>query len=81
MIVTIAAMIYIIPRPGDGGWGSMAANTRAAKPAGQLLATVGVGGTVTDFYVLLVPLYFVSEIFMPLSKKIGIGFLFLTGLM
>jgi hypothetical protein len=81
VIVTIVAMVYIIPRPGDGGWGSMEANMRAAKPAGQLLAAVGVGGTLTDFYVLLVPLYFVSKISMPLDKKIGVGCIFLTGLM
>ncbi|RYP56099.1 hypothetical protein DL771_012162 [Monosporascus sp. 5C6A] len=73
-------MVYVIPRPGDGGWGSREANTRAARPSGQLLAAVGVGGTVTDFYVLLIPLYFVSKIILPLNKKIGVGCLFLTGL-
>ena len=81
LVLTIVAMVYIIPRPGDGGWGSTAANSRAAKPAAELLAAVGVAGTVTDFYVLFLPLYFVSKVIMPLKQRIGVGCIFLAGLM
>ncbi|KAI0886350.1 uncharacterized protein GGS22DRAFT_199626 [Annulohypoxylon maeteangense] len=77
---SIVAMVSDIPRPGDGGWGSEKTNLRSAKPSGQLLAAAGVGGTVTDFYVFLLPIYFVSKISMRVNRKIGVGCLFLAGL-
>ncbi|KAH7304033.1 hypothetical protein B0I35DRAFT_445744 [Stachybotrys elegans] len=80
-IVTITTIAYVHPRPGDGGWGSLKNNLRMMKPAPRLVATQGLGGTLTDFYVLLIPIYLVWGIQMPVRKKVGVCALFLTGLL
>ncbi|EHK97602.1 hypothetical protein M7I_6612 [Glarea lozoyensis 74030] len=40
----------------------------------------GIVGIVTDFYILLIPLWFVSGLRLPLGRKIGVSAIFLSGL-
>lgn len=81
LIMIITTLVYMIPRPGDGGWASSKNNARMAEPSSQILATLGVGSTVTDFYVFLVPLYLCQKIHMPIRRKIGVSCVFLTGIL
>jgi hypothetical protein len=41
----------------------------------------GIIGIVTDFYILFIPIWFVSGLRLPLGRKIGVSAIFLSGLM
>lgn len=80
-VTIIVAVALIHPRPGEGGWASpQVADERGSQLPGALLAQ-GIINAVTDFYVLAIPLSMVSQLQLPLLKKIGVSCIFLTGLM
>ena len=49
----------------------------------QLNVSVGMGvfSTITDFYVLTIPISLVVELRLPLKRKFGVSAIFLTGLL
>ncbi|KAI4859638.1 hypothetical protein F4820DRAFT_453692 [Hypoxylon rubiginosum] len=72
-------LIITIPRPGEGGWISQPVLERT--DAYELKGSIGHGiiGTITDFYILLIPLTMVYGLNMSTSKKVGISSIFLIG--
>ncbi|KAK8074425.1 hypothetical protein PG997_009088 [Apiospora hydei] len=78
--VTVAMLAYMLPRPGDGGWGSMANTQRMGIPSRIIDLTQGFFGAFSDIYVLVIPIVVVSGLQVPLKKKIGLTGIFLTGL-
>lgn len=81
IITSVCFFIYIIPRPGEGGWGSVRSNARANYHSRRLILAQGVIGVVTDFYILAIPLYMVPQLKLPFTKKLGIAGTFMTGLL
>ncbi|KAK7985797.1 hypothetical protein PG996_004962 [Apiospora saccharicola] len=78
--VTVAMLAYMLPRPGDGGWGSLANTQRVGIPSRVIDLTQGFFSAFSDFYVLIIPIVVVSGLQLPLTKKIGLTGVFLTGL-
>lgn len=80
-VSALITLIYCVPHPGDGGWGSTKSLTRCATPQMQITAASGVVGTVTDFYVMAIPLARVLQLKLTPKKKFAIAGIFLTGLL
>ncbi|KAK8123168.1 hypothetical protein PG984_011838 [Apiospora sp. TS-2023a] len=78
--VTVAMLAYMLPRPGDGGWGSLVNTQRMGIPSRVIDLTQGFFSAFSDFYVLIIPIVVVSGLQLPLRKKIGLTGVFLTGL-
>lgn len=77
----VGALILCVPRQGDGGWTSQASQTRCAWPDSQLSLAQGIFSTLSDFYVLAIPLHMVWGLNLPLRRKVGVSAIFLTGLL
>lgn len=59
-------------------------STRKASTVTALLnvsCVQGIVSVVTDFYALFIPLYLVVGLTLPLSRKIGVCAIFLTGIL
>ncbi|KAI9375066.1 hypothetical protein BJX61DRAFT_540213 [Aspergillus egyptiacus] len=80
LAVTGATLAYLLPRPGDGGWASWPSLLRQEKYAGEINFSQGVFSTVSDFYVVAIPMAIVSRLHLPMHKKIGLGCIFLINL-
>ncbi|KAK8043338.1 hypothetical protein PG993_005768 [Apiospora rasikravindrae] len=78
--VTVAMLAYMLPRPGDGGWGSIANQQRMGIPSRIIDLTQGFFSAFSDIYVLVIPIVVVSGLHLPLKKKVGVTGIFLTGL-
>ncbi|KAI1822657.1 hypothetical protein F4861DRAFT_375428 [Xylaria intraflava] len=76
----VVFLYYFVPRPGDGGWGSPKANARSLYPSGITTFIQGVGGIISDFYVLAIPVFMVLKLNLPIRRRIGVSCIFLTGL-
>jgi len=70
-----------VPRKGESGWLSPAAQYRCSQPELELSAAQGVFSTISDFYVLFIPIQLISGLQMPIGRKVGVIGIFLTGLM
>ncbi|KAL3469475.1 hypothetical protein BJX99DRAFT_265145 [Aspergillus californicus] len=77
MAITSTTLAYMIPRPGDGDWGSQPYLLRIAKCSGPINLTQGVFSVVSDFYVIAVPTVIVFRLQLPTHKKTGIACIFL----
>ncbi|KAG8169667.1 hypothetical protein KVR01_000412 [Diaporthe batatas] len=77
----ISWMVLSIPSPSEKGWMDPVYVQRTA--AGTIPHSVGLGvvGTVTDFYILVIPLTAISGLKMTVARKIGISALFATGIL
>ena len=71
---------YMLPHRGDGGWGSAAELARMGNPSRVIDFTQGVFSVVSDFYVITIPIIIVLRLNMPKNRKIGVGCIFLVGL-
>jgi hypothetical protein len=79
--ITIAQVKEFIPKPGDVfGWFTPKPYSEANALL-NITAVQGIVGIVTDFYILGIPMYFVSGLSLPRGRKIGVLAIFLTGLM
>lgn len=58
---------------------SFFSRTREQNP--KISVGLGVVGTVTDFYIITIPLTAISGLNMSLARKIGVSTLFATGLL
>lgn len=74
-------LVFCLPRPSDGGWVTMASLNRCDSHQQSLNFAQGVVSTVTDFYVLVIPLVMVAPLHMSLARKMSVLGVFLTGLM
>ncbi|KAH8586511.1 hypothetical protein B0O99DRAFT_528540 [Bisporella sp. PMI_857] len=77
-ITTTSAMVkFYLPPKGD--WISLrsASTTNALN---NITAVQGIAGAATDFYILFIPLFFISRLHLPLRRKIGVCAIFLSGL-
>lgn len=75
----VASLIFCIPRM-DENWTSPSFEARCEMPELSLSYTQGVFNIISDFYILTVPLIQVVKLHVSTSKKIGLGMVFLTGL-
>jgi hypothetical protein len=79
-IATVGALVkFYVPPKGDG-WISLrpASTTNALN---NIVAVQSIVGIVSDFYILFIPIWFVSGLQLPLGRKIGVSAIFLSGLL
>ncbi|KAI1152776.1 hypothetical protein F4825DRAFT_450196 [Nemania diffusa] len=81
LVLTASLLYYLLPHEGDGGWGSPANTRREGDPSRIIDFTQGIFSAVSDYYVLTIPIFVVAQLQSPLSRKIGVSCIFLTGLM
>ncbi|EPE32138.1 hypothetical protein GLAREA_12220 [Glarea lozoyensis ATCC 20868] len=74
----IAFTIFYMPKKGED-WISPRSPSTTHK-MNNVTSVQGIVGIVTDFYILLIPLWFVSGLRLPLGRKIGVSAIFLSGL-
>jgi hypothetical protein len=79
VICIVYNTVLCVPHHGDSGW--VAVQARCGQPELQLSAAQGVFSTLSDLYVLCIPVYLVGGLHMPLGRKLGVIGVFLTGLM
>lgn len=78
----IIELVTCIPWPSDrNGFLDDAFWIRCSSTAPKLLMAGCYFGVVTDFYILFIPLSQMRDLDLPKKRKIGISFIFLTGLM
>jgi hypothetical protein len=75
----IAFTIFYMPKKGDD-WISARSPSTTHK-MNNVTSVQGIVGIVQDFYILLIPIWFVSGLRLPLGRKIGVSAIFLSGLM
>jgi hypothetical protein len=81
IICTVYSIAQCVPRSGETGWLSASVSARCARPQAILAFAQGIFGTISDFYVLYIPVHIVSGLRMPNRRKIGVISIFLTGLL
>jgi hypothetical protein len=81
VVCIVYTAIQCVPRHGEAGWLSMAAQARCAQPKLDLSAAQGIFSSVSDMYVLFIPMHLVFNLRMPISRRIGVSAIFLTGAM
>ncbi|KAI1298853.1 hypothetical protein F5Y03DRAFT_367229 [Xylaria venustula] len=81
LLVTILVLDFCIPHEGDGGWGSQKYNSRCGINYLRLNTAQGVVSTLTDFYILAIPVTTVLSLQLSKKKRIGVAAIFLTGLL
>ncbi|KAL2819495.1 hypothetical protein BJX63DRAFT_439029 [Aspergillus granulosus] len=79
MGLTISMLAWMVPRRGDGGWGSPANLRRMGNSSRIIDFTQGVFSVVSDFYVLVIPTAIVFRLQMAKNRKIGVACIFLVG--
>lgn len=84
--ILIVVAVGCVPKPADwatglmgSGWLSPQYLERMDKYSGPTTAASGVGGAVIDIYILLLPLFFVSELQISRSRKAGLAAVFILG--
>ncbi|KAK6853608.1 hypothetical protein PG995_010420 [Apiospora arundinis] len=77
----IVEIVTCVPWPSEhDGWLDLSYQTRCMYVAPRLLLGGCYFGVFTDFYILLIPLGQIKDLGLPKKRKIGISFIFLTGL-
>ncbi|KAK7955974.1 uncharacterized protein PG986_005196 [Apiospora aurea] len=78
----ITDMVTCVPWPGEhGGFLDETFQERCLYNSPRLLLAGCYFGVFTDFYIMFIPLSQVKDLGLPRKRKIGISFIFLTGLM
>ncbi|KAK8052207.1 hypothetical protein PG993_003592 [Apiospora rasikravindrae] len=78
----IFEIVTCVPRPSDqGGFLDEEFQARCLYDSSKLLLAGCYFGIITDFYIMFIPLSQVKGLGLPKKRKIGISFIFLTGLM
>ncbi|KAK8119585.1 uncharacterized protein PG998_004211 [Apiospora kogelbergensis] len=78
---TIVEIVTCVPWPSEhDGWMSEEYQTRCLYISPRLLLGGCYFGVFTDFYILFIPLSQLRDLGLPRKRKIGISFIFLTGL-
>ncbi|KAI1762136.1 hypothetical protein GGR53DRAFT_532907 [Hypoxylon sp. FL1150] len=75
----IVYLVITIPRPGEGGWIGRETLARSGRHNRDTSLSQGIIGTITDFYILTIPLAMIYSLHLKTSKKIGIGSIFVMG--
>ena len=79
--ITIAQVKGYAPKKGEPlGWFTPMTVSQANTLL-NIIAVQGIVGIVTDFYILGIPMYFISGLSLPRGRKIGVLAIFLTGFM
>ncbi|KAI1135576.1 hypothetical protein F5Y05DRAFT_421263 [Hypoxylon sp. FL0543] len=86
-VVTIFCVIFVVldivacaPFPSEhGNWVAPSLLDRCNRIAVPLITAAAYISVITDFYILLMPLHQVSKLRVSTGRKMGIGFIFLTG--
>jgi hypothetical protein len=76
---TIAFTMFYMPQKGQD-WISARSPSTAHK-MNNVTSVQGLVGIVQDFYILFIPIWFVSGLHMTFGRKIGVCAIFLSGLM
>ncbi|RAL07030.1 uncharacterized protein BO97DRAFT_438736 [Aspergillus homomorphus CBS 101889] len=79
MTLTIAMLAWMVPRRGDGGWGSTANTSRMNIASRQLDFTQGIFSVVSDFYVMTIPTGIIFRLNMKKQRRLGVACIFLIG--
>ncbi|KAI1292596.1 hypothetical protein F5Y03DRAFT_400357 [Xylaria venustula] len=77
---SVINLVYCLPRPLDGGWNSAASLARCDAHQQKLNFAQGIVSSVTDFYVLAIPLTMIASLKLSVRRKLGLLGVFLTGL-
>lgn len=77
--MAIAQIAILVPRPGETWFNSTGKEDQDA--ATTIVAAQGVFSSVTDIFVLCIPISLVIGLHMPFHKKAGVCAIFMTGLM
>lgn len=75
--------VNCMPRPGEPD-DSMTWLLRARKcdmPSRQLAVVQGAFGTVSDIYLLVIPIHSVFQLHLPTARKVGVNSIFMIGIM
>ncbi|GAP88936.2 putative integral membrane protein [Rosellinia necatrix] len=88
-VVTTFCLVFVIldivacaPFPSEhGNWVAPSLIDRCNRIAVPLITAATYISVITDFYILFIPLHQVSKLRVSTGRKIGIGFIFLTGLL
>lgn len=81
VICIVYSAVQCLPRRGGSGWLGRYAQHACPQSQLELSAAQGIFSTISDFYVLFIPIQLVSGLQMPVGRKIGVIGIFLTGLM
>ena len=76
---SITQIVLTIPRKGES-W-LLHANSHAERAAQMNGIPFAAVGLVIDVYLLILPIKAVMDLQLPLKRKIGVGMVFLTGLL
>ncbi|KAF2964590.1 hypothetical protein GQX73_g8972 [Xylaria multiplex] len=80
IVFVILDLIACAPLPGENGnWVAPSLIDRCNRIAVPLITAASYINVITDFYILFIPLHRVSKLRVSTRRKIGIGFIFLTG--
>ncbi|KAL5332697.1 hypothetical protein BJX70DRAFT_383319 [Aspergillus crustosus] len=79
MGLTISFLAWMVPRRGDGGWGSRANLRRMGDSSRIIDFTQGMFSVVSDFYVIAIPTAIIFRLNMAMRKKVGVACIFLIG--
>ncbi|KAI0118252.1 hypothetical protein GGR51DRAFT_498611 [Nemania sp. FL0031] len=80
VVFVILDIIACAPSPGEhGNWVAPSLIDRCGRIAVPLITAAAYINVITDFYILFIPLHQVSKLRVSTRRKIGIGFIFLTG--
>jgi hypothetical protein len=78
----IANLVWFIPPPGQPqtieSWSAHSAG--AGKRPYMLAVVQGTFGTISDIYLLVIPVQSILALNMPLAKRIGVSMIFMTGI-
>lgn len=80
--VLVSLAVGCIPRSGDyasGGWLSLPYRERCNQYNPGITAASGVVGAVIDIYILLLPLFFISQLQTSKRRKAGLAAIFAVG--
>ncbi|KAK7949503.1 hypothetical protein PG988_016142 [Apiospora saccharicola] len=82
VVYTIILPIACAPWPSEqDGWMDMRMATRCATMGFHLILARCYFSILTDFYILIIPMHQVPHLRLSMRRKIGISFIFLTGLL
>ncbi|KAI1335016.1 hypothetical protein F5Y15DRAFT_399312 [Xylariaceae sp. FL0016] len=80
IVGTVLNGVFCIPHKGDGGWASPANFDRCKIAQSTVTSSSGVVGTVTDFYLMAIPLGLIWQLNLLKTRKAGAAAVFLTGM-
>lgn len=79
LAIIITYLVVMCPRAGEGGWLGRQTLVRVARYTRPTSLAQGIIGTVTDLYILTIPLGMIYNLHLSTSRKVGIASIFLMG--